>query len=64
MTSLKLDLKIGESVDFNNGLISITLLEKSGRLARLDIVSDESVKIKHSKLEASSMARNGLTVAA
>lgn len=63
MTSLKIDLKVGESVALG-GLATITLMDKSGKLARLDIKADESVKIRHIKTEASQLARNGITVPA
>lgn len=62
LTTLKLDVKVGESVSFDGGRINLTLLDKSGRLARLEISAHEDVKIKHQKVEASSLARNGLTI--
>jgi sRNA-binding carbon storage regulator CsrA len=62
LTTLKLDVKVGESVSFDNGRINMTLLDKSGRLARLEIKAPEDVKIKHHKIEVSSHARNGLTI--
>jgi hypothetical protein len=62
LTTLKLDVKVGESVTFDNGRINLTLMDKSGRLARLEINAHKDVKIKHNKMEASSFARNGLTV--
>jgi sRNA-binding carbon storage regulator CsrA len=64
VTRLKIDLKTGDSVSFDDGRISITLLEKSGKLARLDVQAAKDVKISHSKLRDSSMASNGITVAA
>lgn len=63
MTSLKIDLKVGESVTLG-GLAVITLMDKSGKLARLDIKADEAVKIRHIKTEASQLARGGITVPA
>ena len=63
MTKLKLDLRVGESVSFDNGRISISLLEKSGQRARLDIRASEDVKIATPKDEsASSAARSGITL--
>lgn len=61
-TSLKLDVKVGESVDFDGGRISMTLLDKSGRLARLEIRAHADVKINHQKLGAGNLARGGLTI--
>lgn len=60
--SLKIDLRVGESVQID-GRINITLLEKSGQRARLDIVADPSVSITQPKQHASEAARNGLTLA-
>lgn len=61
-TSLKLDVKVGESVTFDDGRISMTLLDKSGRLARLEIRAHADVKINHQKLGAGNLARGGLTI--
>ena len=63
MSSLKLDVRVGESVSFESGRITVTLMDKSGKLARLDIKANEDVKIEHIKAKASSLARNGITVA-
>lgn len=60
--SLKIDLRVGESVRFNDGQISITLLEKSGQRARLDIVADPSVTIEQPKARAAEVVRAGLTL--
>lgn len=62
LTTLKLDVKVGESVTFDHGRINMTLLDKSGRLARLEIKAHEDVKIKHIKMDAGSLARGGLTI--
>jgi sRNA-binding carbon storage regulator CsrA len=61
LTRLKIDLKVGESIKIGD-LASITMVEKSGQLARLDIKADQSVKIEHVRINASSVARAGLTV--
>ncbi|MDO8312873.1 MAG: hypothetical protein Q7T25_13135 [Sideroxyarcus sp.] len=63
LTTLKLDVKVGESVSLDGGRIHMTLLDKSGRLARLEIRAHEDVKIKHHKIDASNLARGGLTIA-
>lgn len=60
--SLKIDLRVGETMRFDDGRISITLLGKSGQLARLDIVADPSVRIDQPKQRAAEAARNGLTL--
>lgn len=61
--SLKIDLRVGESVRFDDGRISVTLLEKSGRLAKLEIVAAPDVVINQPGQRASEAARNGLTLA-
>lgn len=61
MSSRKIELRAGESVSFD-GPAKVTLLEKSGRVARLDVQAETTVKITQSSLSASSMARGGLTV--
>jgi sRNA-binding carbon storage regulator CsrA len=63
LSSLKLDLRVGESVLFNNGLIKITLLDKSGQRARLDIKANDDVVIETKKLvDSTSLAKNGLNI--
>lgn len=62
LTTLKLDVKVGESVSFDDGRINVTLLDKSGRLARMEIRAQADVKINHQKLGAGSLARGGLTI--
>ena len=47
---------------FDDGRINVTLLDKSGRLARLEIRAHADVKIRHDKVAASSFARSGLTI--
>lgn len=62
-TALKLDLRTGETVSFDDGRITITLLDKSGQRARLDIKAEKGVKIdKPSASLASDQARKGLTL--
>lgn len=61
-TALKLDLRIGETVSFDNGRIVIKLIEKSGQRARLDIKADDDVKILSNKTPlASEQAKLGLS---
>ena len=64
LSDLKLDIKVGDSVSIDNGRILVTLLDKSGKLARLDIRADKDISIRHVKAQASSLAQNGLTYAA
>lgn len=45
MSSRSIDLKVGESMKV--GSATITLVEKSGKLARLRIVAPDDVPIKH-----------------
>jgi sRNA-binding carbon storage regulator CsrA len=54
-------LRVGESVKFDGGRIEVTLLEKSGQRARLDIRADKDVKIDTPK-KAADVAKQGLTM--
>lgn len=62
MARIKQDLRIGESVSFDNGRITITLLEKSGQRARLDIQTPKDTPFSVQKLDtpASVAASQGL----
>lgn len=44
--SMKVDLRVGETLRFNGGMITVTLLEKSGQRARISVEADDSVKIQ------------------
>lgn len=44
--SLKVDLRVGETLTFNNGQIVVTLLEKSGQRARISVEADDSARIQ------------------
>jgi hypothetical protein len=59
---LKIDLRVGESVSFDEGRISVTLLEKSGQRARLDIVAAPDVRIDQPRQRTADAAKNGLTL--
>jgi sRNA-binding carbon storage regulator CsrA len=62
LSQIKQDLRVGESISFDEGRIVVTLLEKSGQRARLDIRADDAVKVTVNKSEiAASLAKNGLT---
>ena len=54
--SLKVDLRVGETLTFNNGQIVITLLEKSGQRARISVEADDSVVIQPPSRETSGLA--------
>lgn len=41
-----IDLKVGQSVSIDGGRISITLEEKSGKLARLKFIADKDMSIQ------------------
>jgi len=43
--SMKVDLRVGQSINFNGGKIVVTLLEKSGQRARFNVEADDTVKI-------------------
>lgn len=51
--SMKVDLRVGETLRFNGGQIVITLLEKSGQRARISVEADESVAIQPPSRETS-----------
>lgn len=44
--SMKVDLRVGETLRFNGGQIVVTLLEKSGQRARISVEADDSVNIQ------------------
>lgn len=61
MSKLKLDLRVGESVSFDNGRINLVLLEKSGQRARIEINAKEDIKInRESNTTAFSIAAKGI----
>lgn len=62
--TIKQDLKVGDSITFDNGRIEITILKKSGQIARLDIKADSDVALSvvKSGSSASDIAKNGLTM--
>jgi S-adenosylmethionine:tRNA-ribosyltransferase-isomerase (queuine synthetase) len=62
--TIKQDLKVGDSITFDNGRIEITILKKSGQIARLDIKADSDVVLAVNKVgsSASAIAKNGLTM--
>lgn len=63
MSKLNLDLRVGESVSFDDGRIEITLSEKSGQRARLEIKAKSDVTIKTNKSStASALARSGINL--
>lgn len=59
--ALYLDLKIGESVNIDNDRVTVTLREKSGQRARLEIQADKSIPIRHQKPTARHPAALGLS---
>lgn len=61
MSNLKLELRVGESVEFDGGRVVITLLDKTGQRARLDIKAGDDVKVKTNKSNISSLlAKDGI----
>lgn len=56
--ALFLDLKRDESVLIDDGRVVITLREKSGQRARLEIKAEKSIKIRHGT--GKSIVANGL----
>lgn len=61
--SLKIDLRVGETVRFDDGRVAVTLLEKSGQRARLEIVAAPDVRIDQPRQRAAEAAKHGLTLA-
>lgn len=55
MTTLRRDLEAGESVSFDKGRVVITLQEKSGRKARLEIQIQKDIVVDKPR-----MAINGI----
>lgn len=49
-------------MSFDEGRISVTLLEKSGQRARLDIVAAPDVRIDQPRQRTADAAKNGLTL--
>lgn len=63
MSKLNLDLRVGESINFDNDRIKITLLEKSGQRARLEINAQKDVVINTTSHEkAANVVKNGLNL--
>ena len=62
--SLSLDLKVGDSLAIDRGRILVTLMEKSGQIARLAFVVPDGVDfVKGKKSTAGAeQAKKGLTV--
>ncbi len=44
--SLNIEMRVDESVSIDNGRVVVTLLEKSGRRARLNFSADAAVPIQ------------------
>jgi len=44
--SMNINLRVGETLKFNGGLIVITVLEKTGQRVKLKVDADESVRIQ------------------
>ncbi|MFA6039887.1 MAG: hypothetical protein WC733_00105 [Methylophilus sp.] len=63
MSSLKYDMRVGDSIVLDGGRIKLTLLEKSGQRARLDIKADDDVNIETTKaIKPYDLAKNGVTI--
>lgn len=60
--SMKVDLRVGETLRFNGGQIVVTLLEKSGQRARVSVEADDSVRIQLPDRDAP-LERVGVSVA-
>jgi sRNA-binding carbon storage regulator CsrA len=63
MSSLKYDMRVGDTIKLDGGKIKITLLDKSGQRARLDINAENSVTIETpSTVKAHDLAKNGVNL--
>jgi len=63
MSSLKYDMRVGDTIKLDGGKIKITLLDKSGQRARLDINAENSVTIETpSAVKAHDLAKNGVNL--
>lgn len=62
-TSFSIDLKVGETLSLDGGRVLLTLVEKSGKLARLALVAQAEVKVVKGKKESVGLAtiQRGLT---
>jgi hypothetical protein len=62
MQKLKVDVRVGDTVSFDSGRVSLTLLEKSGQRARLEIIAAPDVRIDlPARNSPAQQARNGIT---
>ncbi len=62
MNTLKADVKVGDTLSFYGGMVSITLIEKSGQRARLEIKSEPDVIIDlPSSHSPAQLARSGIS---
>lgn len=60
MSKVTWDLKVGETLRVGE-VADITLMEKSGKLARLSIEADPKVKIELARENTGRLAAQGLT---
>lgn len=44
--SMNINLRVGQTLKFNDGLISVTVLEKTGQRIKLKVEADDSVSIQ------------------
>ena len=59
--ALNLDLHVGESVSIDDGRVTVTLKDKSGKRARLEFEADRSVSIKKVNTAGTHIAAGGLS---
>lgn len=60
MSTLKTDLMAGEFIKIGNGDVIVTLLEKSGRRARLEISTAHDMPIVRGSHESNPESQNAL----
>lgn len=59
--SLHIDLQVGQSVSIDDGRVTVTLRDKSGKRARLEFEADRSVSIKKVDSAGTHIAAGGLS---
>lgn len=54
--SMNINLRVGQTLKFNDGLISVTVLEKTGQRIKLKVEADDSVSIQPPEKETTPAA--------
>lgn len=63
MSVIKKDLRVGESINLDNGRVIITVLEKSGQRVRVNIDANQDVAVRfNTKASQASIAKSGIVI--